>query len=291
MKATPACIPCYLKQALSAAREVTDDADQQRTVLNEVAGLLPGLPLHSTPAHNSTRVLWRAQEVLGCADPFASKKRHYNELALSMYPQLQALVQGSPQRLRTAIRVAAAGNVIDLGILDRDDVDLMGVLNETVSRGFVLDECGVFERKLASVERILYLLDNAGEAVFDRVLVEELSARGLQVTVVAKGQPILNDATMEDALVAGLDQVARLISNGSPMIGTDLGTCSTEFLHSFEAADLIISKGQANFETLNETARHIFFVLRAKCPEVGRELGVAVGDVVATFSRSGCQSR
>ncbi len=285
MKATPACIPCYLKQALSAAIEVTDDADQQRMVLDEVARLLPGLPLQATPAHNSTRVLWRAQEVLGCADPFASKKRHYNELARGMYPQLQALVQDSPQRLSTAIRVAAAGNVIDLGILGRDDVDLSGVLKETVSRGFVLDECGAFERKLAGLERILYLLDNAGEAVFDRVLVEELVARGLQVTVAVKGQPILNDATMEDALLAGLDQVAPLISNGSPMIGTDLQTCSTEFLECFEAADLILSKGQANFETLNETGRNTFFVLRAKCPEVGRELGVAMGSVVAIFNR------
>jgi uncharacterized protein with ATP-grasp and redox domains len=290
MKATPACIPCYLKQALSAAREVTDDPDQQRSVLNEVARILPGLPLHSTPAHNSTRVLWRAQELLGCADPFASKKRHYNELALGMYPRLQALVQDSDQRLGTAIRVAAAGNVIDLGILDRDDVDLIGVLNETVSRGFVLDECRALERKLAGLERILYLLDNAGEVVFDRVLVEELAARRLQVTVAVKGQPILNDATMEDALIAGLDQGARLVSNGSPMIGTDLGTCSADFLRLFEDADLVLSKGQANFETLNERDKHIFFVLRAKCPEVGRELGVAVGDVVATFNRSGCQT-
>ncbi len=279
------------QQALSAAREVTDDPDLQRTVLNEVARLLPGLPLHATPAHNSTRVLWRAQEVLGCADPFASKKRHYNELALRMYPQLRALVQDSDQRLSTAIRVAAAGNVIDLGILGRDDVDLMGVLDETVSRGFVLDECGVFERKLAGGQRILYLLDNAGEVVFDRVLVEELAARGLQVTVAVKGQPILNDATMEDAVIAGLDQGACLISNGSPMIGTDLGTCSADFLRFFEDADLILSKGQANFETLNDTAEHIFFVLRAKCPEVGRELGVAMGDVVATFNRSGRQTR
>jgi uncharacterized protein with ATP-grasp and redox domains len=291
MKATPACIPCYLKQALSAAREVTDDPDQQRAVLNEVARLLPGLLLHGTPAHNSTRVLWRAQEVLGCVDPFASKKRHYNELALRMYPRLQALVQDSDQRLSTAIRVAAAGNVIDLGILDHDDVDLMGVLEETVSRGFVIDECGLFERKLTGLEQVLYLLDNAGEVVFDRVLVEELAARGLQVTVAVKGQPILNDATMEDALAAGLDQAAQLVSNGSPMIGTDLGTCSADFLRLFEGADLIVSKGQANFETLNETAKDIFFVLRAKCAEVGRELGVAMGDVVATFNRPGFQTR
>ncbi|MCJ7621709.1 MAG: ARMT1-like domain-containing protein, partial [Anaerolineae bacterium] len=93
------------------------------------------------------------------------------------------------------------------------------------------------------------------------------------------------DATMEDAIVAGLDDVAHLISNGSPMIGTDLESCSAEFLRHFDAADLVVSKGQANFETLNETSAPLFFILKAKCDEVARELGVSTGDVVAEFNR------
>jgi uncharacterized protein with ATP-grasp and redox domains len=286
MKATPACIPCYLRQALSATREVVSDSEKQKMVLNEVAKLLPDLPLDSTPARNSTYVLWRVQDLVGCPDPFASKKEHYTELALKMYPQLKAIVQASPQRLSAAVRVAAAGNIIDLGILDRDDVDLMGVLNEILIQGFTVDECGLFEAQLARVDRVLYLLDNAGETVFDRVLIEELAASGVQTTVAAKGEAILNDATMEDAIAAGLDEVAHLISNGSPMIGTELESCSVEFLRHFDAADLVVSKGQANFETLDGATGHIFFILKAKCSEVGRELGVAMGDVVATFDRS-----
>jgi uncharacterized protein with ATP-grasp and redox domains len=285
MKATPACIPCYLRQALSATREVVSDSEKQKMVLNEVAKLLPDLPLDSTPARNSTYVLWRVQNLVGCPDPFASKKEHYTELALKMYPQLKAIVQASPQRLSAAVRVAAAGNIIDLGILDRDDVDLMGVLNEILIQGFTVDECGLFEAQLARVDRVLYLLDNAGETVFDRVLIEELAASGVQTTVAAKGEAILNDATMEDAIAAGLDEVAHLISNGSPMIGTELESCSVEFLRHFDAADLVVSKGQANFETLNETSAPLFFILKAKCDEVARELGVSTGDVVAEFNR------
>ncbi|MGB9300602.1 MAG: ARMT1-like domain-containing protein [Anaerolineae bacterium] len=285
MKATPACIPCYLRQALSATREVVSDSEKQKMVLNEVAKLLPDLPLDSTPARNSTYVLWRVQDLVGCPDPFASKKEHYTELALKMYPQLKAIVQASPQRLSAAVRVAAAGNIIDLGILDRDDVDLMGVLNEILIQGFTVDECGLFEAQLARVDRVLYLLDNAGETVFDRVLIEELAASGVQTTVAAKGEAILNDATMEDAIAAGLDEVAHLISNGSPMIGTELESCSVEFLRHFDAADLVVSKGQANFETLNETSAPLFFILKAKCDEVARELGVSTGDVVAEFNR------
>jgi uncharacterized protein with ATP-grasp and redox domains len=286
VRSTPACIPCYLKQALSAAREVTDDPQTQRLVVNEVAKLLPDLPLEAAPAQNSTYVLWRAQEVLGCPDPFASKKQYYNELAIGMYAELKALVENSSQRLGTAVRVAAAGNVIDLGILAQGQVDVHGGLERLLGQGFKVDECDVLERDLAVGSTVLYLVDNAGETVFDRVLIEELSARRLEVTVAVKGQPILNDATMEDALAAELDQSARLITNGSPMIGTDLHTCSQEFLDLFDHADLVVSKGQANFETLNETSRPVFFVLRAKCPEVGRELGVATGDVVATFAHS-----
>jgi uncharacterized protein with ATP-grasp and redox domains len=284
MKATPTCVPCYLKQALAAARQVTDDPQEQRRVLNEVARLLPRLSLEDTPAHNSTYALWRAQELLGCSDPFLSQKRHYNELALRMYPELRSMVEASSRPLRTAVRVAAAGNVIDLGILGGGEVDVVGFLNEVVREGFAVDDCPVLEERLATATELLYLLDNAGETVFDRVLIEELSARGAEVTAVVKGQAILNDAIMEDAEFAGLDRVCRVVTNGSPMIGTELASCSEEFRGLFLEADLVLSKGQANFETLNETSRPILFVLKAKCPEVARELGVGLGDVVAKFN-------
>lgn len=285
MRATTTCIPCYLKQALSAAREITDDPETQRSVLNSVAELLPDLPLDNTPAENSTYVLWRAHEILDCDDPFAAKKHHYNEAALSMYPDLKAIVQAFDSSLDAAVKVAAAGNIIDLGILDRADVNLGAILEEVLTEGLAVDEIELLEERLGRASQVLYLVDNAGEIAFDKVLIEELHARGLNVTVVVKGAPILNDATMEDAVAVGIDSMCRVVSNGSAMIGTELKTCSSEFLRQFEAADLMISKGQANFETLNETSAPIFFILKAKCPEVGKEFGGAMGDVVAMFSR------
>jgi uncharacterized protein with ATP-grasp and redox domains len=285
MRATTTCIPCYLKQALSAAREITDDPETQRLVLNSVAELLPDLPLDNTPAENSTYVLWRAHEILDCHDPFAAKKHHYNEVALSMYPDLKAIVQASDLSLDAAVKVAAAGNIIDLGILDRADVNLGAMLQEVLTEGLAVDETVLLQERLGRASQVLYLVDNAGEIAFDKVLIEELQARGLNVTVVVKGAPILNDATMEDAVAVGIDSTSRVVSNGSSMMGTELKTCSSEFLRQFEAADLTISKGQANFETLNETSAPIFFILKAKCPEVGRELGGAMGDVVAMFGR------
>ncbi len=290
MRATTTCIPCYLKQALSAAQEVTSDPDVQRRVVNEAAKLLPDLTLETTPAENSTQVLWRVQEVLNCPDPFAVKKRQYNELALKMYPELKALVERSEAPLQAAVKVAAAGNIIDLGILSNVDVNLDLILEEVLTRGLTVDEIDALEQELATSKRLLYLADNAGETVFDMVLIEELATRGADTVVAVKGAPILNDVTMEDALAVQMDRVARIVSNGSPMIGTDLKTCSEEFLSEFHTAELIISKGQANFETLNETSAPIFFILKAKCPEVGRELGVGMGEVVAMFNEKAEQS-
>jgi uncharacterized protein with ATP-grasp and redox domains len=285
VRATTTCMPCYLKQALSAAREITDDPERQRHVLNEVARLLPDLPLESTPAENSTYALWRVHEVLNCSDPFAAKKRHYNELALSMYPDLKRLVQSSKSPLQTAVRVAAAGNIIDLGILD--GVDVEATFKEVFAQGLAVDDTELLAEKLSPARRVLYLADNAGEIVFDKVLIEELVVRAQGVVLAVKGAAILNDATMEDALAVDMNRVADVLSNGSPMIGTDLKTCSEEFLQEFRRADIIISKGQANFETLNETSAPVFFILKAKCSEVGRELGAAMGDVVAMFTKRG----
>ncbi len=284
MRATTTCIPCYLKQALSAACEITDDPETQRSVLNSVAELLPELPLSNTPAENSTYVLWRTHDILSCRDPFAAKKQHYNELALTMYPDLKAIVQQSHSSLHAAVKVAAAGNIIDLGIVEDADLNLGAILDEVLTKEFAVDETELLDERLGTASHVLYLLDNAGEIVFDRVLIEELLAREANVTVAAKGAPILNDATVEDAVTAGIDRTCRVVSNGSSMIGTNLKTCSLEFLREFQAADFVISKGQANFETLNESSAPIFFILKAKCPEVGKEFGGAMGDVVAMFN-------
>jgi len=278
MKAKPACIPCYLKQVLSAAREVTDDPIRQREVLNEVAKILPTLSLDATPAENSTYALWRAHQLLGRKDPFAEKKRYYNQLALTMYPHLKKLVQASRDPLEAAVRVAVAGNVIDLGILGAVNVE--ATLQEVFSQKFAIDHLESLRQGLNSAHHVLYIGDNAGEIVFDKILVEELRGKGIGVTFVVKEAPILNDATMDDALTVGMDKVARVITSGSPKIGIPLSECSEEFHREFNRADLIISKGQGNFETLDEAEANIFFILKAKCEEVAQELGVKLGDIV-----------
>jgi uncharacterized protein with ATP-grasp and redox domains len=135
-----------------------------------------------------------------------------------------------------------------------------------------------FAQAVEEAEDILYLTDNAGEVVFDRLLLEQLPRK--KVTVAVRGKPVINDATMEDAEYVGLAEVARIIDNGSDAPGTILSDCSDTFRRRFERADLIISKGQGNYETLADCPRPIYFLLQVKCPIIARDLNCQVGTAI-----------
>ena len=135
----------------------------------------------------------------------------------------------------------------------------------------------------ANAQDILYLADNAGEIVFDRLLIEQLPMQ--KITVVVKGFPIINDATMEDAVAAGLTEIVSVIDNGSDAPGTILEICSDAFVSRFEQADLIITKGQGNYETLSDIDKNIYFILKAKCPVIASDLGCPIGQMVLINKR------
>jgi uncharacterized protein with ATP-grasp and redox domains len=282
MRAKVGCIPCYLKHALTAIREVEKDPQKQREILNQVAQMLPDLTFEQTPAGNSTIVLREVCRLLNEPDPFARLKAHYNKLALSLYPELKKIVNESSEPLDTALKIAVAGNIIDLGILKVGNLEIE--TEDALNKGFAIDHRELFKKDLSHTEDILYIGDNAGETVFDRVFIEELSKQGKKVIFVVRGEKVLNDATMEDAIAVGIDKVAEIVENGSSWIGTELGTCSPEFRRLFERSKLIISKGQANFETLSDVGGNIYFILRAKCEEVALELGVQLRDIVIANS-------
>jgi hypothetical protein len=135
-----------------------------------------------------------------------------------------------------------------------------------------------FKDAINAAEKILYLADNAGEIVFDRLLIEQLPIE--KVTVVVKGFPVINDATMEDAMLAGLPRIVEVIDNGSDAPGTILESCSQQFRDCFNNSDLIIAKGQGNYETISDVDKNIFFILKAKCPVIARDIGCKVGEMV-----------
>jgi len=284
LKARTDCVPCLFRQALNTLRSIKRSNRAEVKVMREIARRFLDLGLDVTPASLSQLAYEAVEKVTGVADPFYEKKRLSNREALEIYPEMKRFVARSSDPLFAAVKVALAGNVIDLGI--GVPYNIRKEFAEVRRKRLKVNEYKLFTRTLKGARRVLYIGDNSGEIVFDRVLVEELIQKGrLDITFVVKGGPIINDALMEDAEEAGLTGIVRVIDTGNRKIGVDLRTASTPMKRAFREADLIISKGQGNFESLNGTDRRIFFLLKAKCECVADELGVKVGDWV--FLRGG----
>ena len=283
MKATLGCIPCFVKQGLSAIRLSTDDPALQQKILDEILRRVQGLSLDATPARLSHAVYAVVREMTGIADPFEQAKHETNQRALALLPGLRRRIAASPDPLYAAIKIALTGNVVDLGIGHAFDIerDVEGALAAELT----VDDYAGFRGALKNARRILYLCDNSGEIAFDRLLIEDLRAR-CEVTASVKSGPIINDATLRDAEEVGLISLVRVIGTGSDYIGIDRDHCSAEFAEAFRAADLVLAKGQGNFETLDGAPGEIFFLLKVKCPEVAREIGVREGAAVFLRSRA-----
>jgi uncharacterized protein with ATP-grasp and redox domains len=283
MKTYLDCIPCFFKQALEAARLAGCDEVTQKRILNEVSKLIINFRLESSPPEMGRAIYWLVKKVSNKEDPYKEIKEKSNRLALELYPELKRKVEDSKDRLLTAIELAIASNVVDYGVKNVLNVEeeIGKILNKDFEsrskKNRAIFDYQSFKDGLDKARTILYLADNAGEIVFDRILIEEIDK---EVICALRDRPIINDATLEDAKFCGLDRIAELISSGCDAPGILLDTCSKEFLRIYEAADLIISKGQGNFEALSNESRPIFFLFKAKCPVVARDIGCEVGDIV-----------
>ncbi|NJK96088.1 MAG: DUF89 family protein [Bacteroidales bacterium] len=210
-------------------------------------------------------------------DPYKDIKRLSNEQVLQMYPELKNTIRNSANPFQTALRLAIAGNIIDFGI--DNQYDLHTTINKVLTEQFAADDSQALHNEIAKAKTILYLGDNAGEIVFDKLFLELLKHPDVYFAV--RNQPIINDATIEDAKYIGMDKIAKVISNGYDAPSTILKHCSDEFLEVFHRADVIISKGQGNLEgLLGKTDKNIFYLLMVKCDVIANALGVKRGEFV-----------
>ena len=270
------CYPCLLRQALSAARRAGANHTLQHNLMSQVLGLLQEIAPGDTPPAIAWRVHRAVRSATGAADPYRKAKAVSTRQALALYPRLKETVAASTDPLETAVRLSIAGNIIDYGVSD-EHADLWQTAERVLSQSFAVCDLTPFRQRLARAEHVLFLADNAGETVFDRVLVEALP---VPVIYAVKAAPILNDATRADAVAAGLNRCATLIDNGTDAPGTVWGLCSASFRRAFETAPLIIAKGQGNYETLSNAGPTVFCLLQAKCPVIARDLGTPVKSIV-----------
>jgi len=279
------CIPCFVRQSLDAARLATEDNHIHEMVVREVLRLTGDLDMSQSPPAIGQQIHRLIRNLVSSDDPYHKIKRRFNNLALKLYSKLRKQIVSSSDRLETAIRLAIAGNIIDFGVNSSvNESDLHKAISESLTADFDNVQLKSFRDAIGQAEEIFYLADNAGEIVFDRLLIEQLPIE--KVTVVVKGRPVINDATMEDANVAGSTRIVEVIDNGSDAPGTILESCSEEFRRRFAEADLIIAKGQGNYETLSGVEKDMFFILKAKCPVIARDLGCEVGEMILRKSEA-----
>ncbi|MGD9948248.1 MAG: DUF89 domain-containing protein [Desulfobulbus sp.] len=284
------CLVCFMRQALGTVRRCTDDPGLQWQVVTEVGGLLPGFDPALSPPENAVHYYRLISERTGVADPYRDEKEESNAFALDLEQRTRELIALEEDPLLAAIQFAINANVLDYGaqvLLDRDAAlasccHNLAINHYTALRGFI-------DRRAS----ILYLADNCGEIVFDKLLIELLLAQGCKVTLAVRQSPIINDVTPEDARSCGLDVLCPVVDNGADAPGTPLDSCSEAFRRRFAEADCIISKGMGNFECLSEVRAPLFFLFIIKCTTVRRYLnrlfagaGLEIGSPVLLEGRT-----
>lgn len=276
------CIPCFLHQSLEASRMATDDEAKHDRVMKKVMQYLENIDFRLSPPEISRGVHAIVKQETGVDDPYERVKKQANDQALQQLPKLKDLIDEADDSLLMAVKLSIIGNVVDFGTMHRYDV--LEMIDNLSQHPF--DDAGYdsFKQRLDEVDSVLFLADNTGEIVFDRLLIEKLKEMGKTITYVVKRHPIINDATIADAKAVGIDRLATVVNGDDgtnySAPGLVLSFTSSHFKKLLGEADVVISKGQGNYESLNDIDREVFFLLMVKCPLVARAIGIDVGTMV-----------
>ncbi|MDI9642898.1 MAG: DUF89 domain-containing protein [Archaeoglobales archaeon] len=282
MKIHPICPSCLLNRVYYEAKLLTDDKKWISKCVSEALKILneeyPNSPVN---AHLATKIHRRVYEILGSEDPYWELKKRANENSARVSEIAERIVMESEDPFRIAVKSAIVGNEFDFGVLGHKIAEnFEEYFRKRLNEPLAIDDVDQIPRLAGNV---VYLTDNAGEIFFDRILMKQLKKFCKRLTVVVRGKPILNDATLEDAKIAGIDRIAdEILTNGKGAIGIILEELPEETLSRLSEADLIIAKGMANYECLSEAEfKPIAFLLMAKCEPIAEDLGVKRGEMVA----------
>lgn len=282
MKVHYECAACFLRQAREALDLATDDDSLKMDVTEKVTRIVCR-NFHPGAASNviGTEIHRTIKRETKNSDPYSYQRDLCNEIAMKILPRVEKIVEDK-NGLESYLKAAIAGNIIDFGAMGLD-ADMESIVTQAMSKGFAVNDSEKLEEELKRAKTVLYLADNIGEIVFDKLLIKKLHDFNVDVTVALKENPILNDACMEDALKIGLDEVAELTTTGTDSVGVIYSDLSPQFRKIFDAADMVIAKGLGNYEGLGEMDlgnKPVFSLLNAKCDPVAREIGVKKGDNV-----------
>ncbi len=275
MKTYLDCYACFLRQTIDAVRFAGADAQQEVNILKEVLQILHDTDPASKPPEISNHIHQIIRNRLDNPDPYFAVKKSSTAEAMAMLPWLQEKIRASKDQFETALRISVAGNIIDFGA--SREFNLHQVLEAAISEPFAIFDLDRMRETMSEAEWVLFIADNAGETVFDRLLINQINQ---PVYYAVKSSPIINDATLVDAIEANINSVATIVETGSNAPGTNLNKSSPQFRRLYKEASVIIAKGQGNYEMLSENGPRFFFLLKAKCQMVARDLGVSLGSFV-----------
>ncbi len=258
---------------------LSNDESFRLQALKKVAKYAIKANFNDTPAALSKPIYKMIANTHKVKDPYKRQKDISNAKALKLLPSLCKYIAKSSDPLMTAIHAAAAGNIIDFGIAGHS-FNIEKEFWKIMQQKFAINAINDFKKELKKERQIVYLCDNSGEIVFDTILIKEILKSGVKVTAVVKSAPIINDATIEDAKVSGMTDLVPVITTGSDDVGVNWKNVSKKFMSAIKSADCIIAKGQGNFETCDDRKENFYFLLKAKCPVVARELNVNIYSLV-----------
>lgn len=301
MRADIRCIPCTVRAALDMAEKASNDRWEALIILRRTLQFLSEVDYFGkTPAELHTTVSRIVKKVSGNSDPFKSIKEECNKRALKLISSLMDVAENldSVERLKVMIKASVYGNAMDFEVEDYDFKleEFESKLMRCIEERPIINDVDELLILLKNSDRIIYLLDNAGEVVFDKLLIHEIAQLfKCRIVAVVKERPVLNDATLEDANMIGLTEICRVISTGEDHIGIHLDTSSSEFKEALRESDLVIAKGQGNYETLTEyrslIKKPICHLFRVKCKVVSDYMRVPVNTDVISVWRPGLQNK
>ena len=281
MKLQKDCIECIYNQSKRVASFLNVSNKEKDKILQIAKKHIENFNFDLTPPHNATPMYQDIAKALHVKDLYASLKDEASKRALEFVPTCKEKIEKSNDKLLYAIKTAVAGNVIDLAAEVMYELD--EELEKVYTTKFAIDDYELLKKKLETAKTLVYLADNAGEEIFDKICIEIIKELypHIKVFYFVRGEPIINDLTLQHAKKSSLDKVATLIDSGVPTPGYAIDLASSEAHEIFKSAECIISKGMGNYECLSEEKNFpIFFLLKVKCSVVASHVNANLGDII-----------